>query len=349
MIPNIKKVLLLSLTLLLVAAPVQLASGDSPAAPVPAWPAGGIPADPLVQQMLDQVKATDVAAMNGNLSGVNTVMIEGVPTRISTRYTPAYLASQYAYEQLSALGLQTTYFDFFTSDREVVAEQPGTLGAQCIYLLGAHLDSTSQDSNPKVLAPGADDNASGAAGVLIAASILSKSSFQCTIRYALFTAEEQGLYGSDVYARHVRQQNEALMGILNLDMIGYDSDSSGDLDLVVRSNQNNDWPIASAFQNVIRVYQLPLRAEVHQDNIPDSDHYSFWMSGFPAVLAIESSQDFNPDYHSQEDTLDKLNIPYFTSFVRAAVGTMAHLAGPGDRLPLYIQSQVFLPLLHSFP
>jgi hypothetical protein len=307
--------------------------------------------DPAVQALVDQVTTTDVYAMVGNLSGENPVTIDGVPATIATRVTPAYQASQYVYEQLSALGLGVEYFYYFSSDREVIAEQPGTDGTQCIYLIGAHLDSTSE--NAKVSAPGADDNASGATGVLIAAKILSDTTFRCTIRYALFTGEEQGLYGSAEYAQHLADSGENLNGVLNLDMIAYDSNSNGDLDLVVRPRNNADLPIAQTMMDVITAYELPLTPTLVRSSAADSDHYSFWYPygkegpSFPAILAIESEVDFNEAYHSTEDQRELLNIPYFTNFVKAAVATLAHLAEPAPDDPQDLPFKTHLPLLRN--
>jgi hypothetical protein len=61
----------------------------------------------------------------------------------------------------------------------------------------------------------------------------------------------------------------------------------------------------------------------------DSDHASFWDQGMPAVVAAQDAEDdFNPYYHTSQDDVDKLDMEYFASLVRAAVGTAAHLAVP---------------------
>ena len=66
-----------------------------------------------------------------------------------------------------------------------------------IFLIGAHLD----DMPVGPTAPGADDNASGSAAVLVAADILSQYQWGCTLRFAFWTGEEQGLLGSAAYAQ----------------------------------------------------------------------------------------------------------------------------------------------------
>jgi hypothetical protein len=65
-----------------------------------------------------------------------------------------------------------------------------------------------------------------------------------------------------------------------------------------------------------------------------SDHSSFWDYGYPAIVAIEADDDFNDyNYHTTSDTLSTLNLTYFTWFVKAAVGTIAHMAGPVRKIP----------------
>jgi hypothetical protein len=57
-----------------------------------------------------------------------------------------------------------------------------------------------------------------------------------------------------------------------------------------------------------------------------SDHAPFWDNGYPALLAIET--DFSPYYHTTSDTLDKLNLGFFTNVTRASLGLLAELAQP---------------------
>jgi hypothetical protein len=71
-----------------------------------------------------------------------------------------------------------------------------------------------------------------------------------------------------------------------------------------------------------------LLPEHHADGFERSDHASFWGQGYPAVLIIEDyNGDFNPNLHKTTDRIGVLNMPYFTSFVKASLGTVAHLAG----------------------
>ena len=84
-----------------------------------------------------------------------------------------------------------------------------------------------------------------------------------------------------------------------------------------------------------------------------SDHSPFWDNGYPALLAIEDNPLTNPYYHRTTDTLDTLNIDFFTSATRASVGLLAELAQPikagYPRTPvgLYAESVVYRSLFNS--
>ncbi len=198
-------------------------------------------------------------------------MIGGAPYTIATRYTyttePIQKATQYAYEHFDALGLPVQYHTYNLSGmkRNVIAEQPGLSQPERIFMVTAHLDDTSQ--SPYTLAPGADDNGSGSTGVLIAADILSQFDFDCTIRYALFTGEEQGLVGSYYYAQDAYANGDDIEGVLNLDMIAYNSDLYPQIELHTRPGNPSDLAIANLFSDVVDAYNLNLVPEIVQDGI----------------------------------------------------------------------------------
>ena len=84
-------------------------------------------------------------------------------------------------------------------------------------------------------APGADDNGSGSVGTLIAADILSQYQWSCTLRFAFWTGEEQGLLGSAAYATRAKNQGQNIKGYLNMDMIAYNSGAPNEINLFANS------------------------------------------------------------------------------------------------------------------
>jgi hypothetical protein len=292
---------------------------------------------PLVQQMIAQVSNSTLATYVGNLSGVSPVMIGDTLYTIATRYSytdvPMTKATRYAYEYFGSLGLSTSYHYYSfasTPKRNVIAEQRGLTDGDKIYLLIAHLDDTSYvNGNPMTLAPGADDNASGSAAVMHIASILSQYDFGCTLRYALVTGEEQGLYGSYAYAAEVNSNHENLLGVLNLDMLAYNTPGSNptvELDTRQYSSQNaGDLAIANLFKDAVSAYSIQLTPIIYTSGDTGSDHASFWAYNYPAILAIEDWGDHTPFYHKTGDQLGSLNMGYYTEFVKAALATFAHM------------------------
>ncbi|RME45810.1 MAG: Zn-dependent exopeptidase M28, partial [Chloroflexi bacterium] len=180
-----------------------------------------------------------------------------------------------------------------------------------VVIVSAHYDSISNEVARGGPAPGADDNASGVAAVLEAARLLSKHTFWHTVRFVTFAGEEQGLHGSRHYADLAHRTGENIVGVINADMIAYDGDSDPRLEIHAGPEPHNV-ALAHTLTETIEAYHLNLLPQaVLNAPIRASDHASFWDRDFPAILVIEDTEitgptfDFNPYYHSAEDTLDK--------------------------------------------
>ena len=297
---------------------------------------------PLVQDMIGQINTSRLAAAMNELTGPVPAVADGSYTNIRTRSTasgrPIQRALSYMAEYFDALGLQVTQRVWSAggySSRNVISVQPGTTASSEVVVICAHLDCVPESG---ATAPGADDNASGSLAVLLAAEVFRDFTFQRTIRFVLFTGEEQDFYGSDAYAAQCKAAGDNIVAVLNLDMIAWDSNSDGRLRLHTRLTSNPgyaaDRAIAAMFTNVVAVYGIPLAPIITADGEDASDHSSFWDRGYAAILAIEEDyDDFNPYYHTTSDTAAILNWPYFARFVQASLATVAHLAVPVERAP----------------
>ncbi len=311
--------------------------------PKPLRPAAGtrsipsdITPDPLIQAMIDQVNSGTIYTYTGDLSGQWAVDIGGSPYTITTRNTysgtPIQKAVQYVGDHLANLGLGVEYHVWNASrPPNVIAELPGETNPDEIYIVCAHLD----DMPSAGLAPGADDNASGTVAVLIAADILTQYRWGSTLRFALWTGEEQGLLGSAAYAQRAYNAGETIVGVLNLDMIAWNTKSSiRDIDLHARSTLPATISLANLFADVVSEYSLGLVPQIVPNGSGASDHASFWTYGYTSILGIEDFSDFNPYYHTSQDLqsnlLDKV---YYLNFVKAAVGTFAHMSASLIGLP----------------
>lgn len=281
-----------------------------------------------VQGLLDAVSTEWLMLYVKNLSGVNAVTIGGSPYTLKTRnsYKTEQIqkATQYAYEFFQGLGLQTEYHTFQgAGQRNVVAMKPGATWPDQHVIICGHLD----DMPPGPTAPGADDNASGSACVLAAARILKDHVFDYSLVFALWTGEEQGLVGSGFYANKAFNDGMKIRGVVNLDMISYDGNSGPDCDLHAISSLPDSLNLCLLFQEVVSTYGIFLTPNLLNDGVQYSDHASFWDYGYVAMLGIENDNDFTPYYHTTGDTWTTLNPDYFTNYVKASLGTVAHLAG----------------------
>ena len=207
-----------------------------------------------------------------------------------------------------------------------------------IILITAHMDSTS--SQPRTLAPGAEDNASGISALMEAARLLRLYKFDRTIKIIFFTGEEQGLWGSEAYVADHPSEMEHIVGVVNLDMFGYDNDQDLCIELHVgtmaASNQ-----VGTCFTEVNNNYNLGLTYDyLTTGAIRASDHASFWDADVGAIEVLENyeehdesygcngTEDRNPHYHTITDTIDKMYMPATLATVQAGVGTTASLAKP---------------------
>ncbi len=236
--------------------------------------------------------------------------LDYLSTELQTRHswTPQMeLACAYAKAAFEAAGL-TAWFDPFTymsyELKNVVAIKEGAVDPDRIYIVGGHLDSTSPD--PQNLAPGADDNGSGAAAVLEIARLLAPVTTDYTLIFICFSAEEQGLHGSEHFASEAELQGMDIRGVFNMDMTGYHDPQGEDL-----------W-LEGFYEGTSSVWMMDLLEQVAVDHAGltiyrypgegfGSDHVPFHNHGFPAVLSIENEWDSNPCYHRFCDRVDRLD------------------------------------------
>jgi Zn-dependent M28 family amino/carboxypeptidase len=103
----------------------------------------------------------------------------------------------------------------------VVAVQKGTKKSNRYIIMTGDIDSRNSDTMDFTNdAPGANDNASGMAGTIEAARVLSKYKFDYNIVYLGLSGEEQGLFGGKGFAEYAKKNNWNIIGVLNNDMIG---------------------------------------------------------------------------------------------------------------------------------
>jgi Zn-dependent M28 family amino/carboxypeptidase len=206
------------------------------------------------------------------------------------------------------LHISTTYYN-------VVATLPGTVNPSQIYVVGAHYDSVGN--------PGADDDASGVAGVIEAARVLSQHQFASTIKFIAFDREEQGLIGSLNYTNQHNTDN--VLGMVQLDMIAYNPPPNQDMAYLYWANTYD-----AAFLADLGAAMLAYGGiQTTVGNNGQSDHAPFGGHGDSNALVIEYNVWTNPYYHQQTDSVDTpsyIDYAYATNMTKGVVGYVATAA-----------------------
>ena len=249
------------------------------------------------------------------------------PTRLSTsaHYTQA---AGWCEGVLGGMGYATSQIPVSLpggkSSANVVAKRQGSggIGRENVIVV-AHLDSVNHPGGAAADAPGADDNASGSAGLLTLAAACAGHEFSHDLTFILFGGEEQGLHGSTQYVASLPPAERArTRAVLNMDMIGSVNATPPAvlLEGAALSQSLIDGLSASAAQFTSLTVQTSL-------NPFASDHVPFIDAGIPAVLTIEGADSANSAIHTADDTLDKVDADFATQILRMNAGFVAAEAG----------------------
>ncbi len=290
------------------------------------------PARDPVQFVLEDTSIDSLTLSVQALSGEIMVMVGDSLQFIPSRHKdhPGNdLAAEYIGQKLRQFGLQVQDFRFSATGRSVYAVQTGERFPNQSYIICAHFDCYP----PGDRAPGADDNASGTAAVLEAARLLSKYETDFSIIYAFWDEEEQGLHGSRAFAEQAQDSANAILGVINLDMIGWDSNDDGTILVDVHEMQDSA-ELANSVMAVNERYKIGLSPQTMK-SFGRSDHAAFWSNGFGAIMLIEhSGHDWNNNYHTPDDRLEFLNLNFYHKAARLAIGTLASLVTLDPATPL---------------
>lgn len=165
-------------------------------------------------------------------------------------------------------------------------------------IIGAHYDHTGLEGNGKINY-GADDNASGAAGMLeLARHFSTHRDTVYNYLFIGFSAEEKGLLGSEHFAKNPTVNLDSVHFMLNLDMIGR---------LGTRENRLGVAAAGSSPQWRRLISKTPhpsFRVGINNASLPYSDHYPFYQKGIPALFFSTGLHD---DYHTPNDRAALLN------------------------------------------
>lgn len=236
------------------------------------------------------------------------------------------LARSYIYGAFTSFGLSTSLQPFSYNSNtyyNVVGVHAGSVTPERIYIVGAHYDSAVDRDGSGRGVPGADDNASGTAGVLELARVLSQCNFESTVVFIAFDREEQGLIGSKAYA--AAHKTDDIRGMVSMDMIAYNPVTNHDKASIY--GRASSLPLKQSLASAVTTWGG--LAPVIQGQLDASDHAPFEAQGFQAALLIEYNAFSNPYYHRLSDTVDTpgyIDYAYATKMVRSVAAFLAEQA-----------------------
>ena len=280
-----------------------------------------------IRSLMDSVSVDSIKASIAHLSSYHN-------RRYDSRYiweVQDWLVSRYKQMGFDTVALHDFPIpdtDIETADN-ILAIKWGTKTPEEYVICGAHYDSWNSDgADPDTIrSPGADDNASGVAGILETARLLSNYTFDRTLIFANWCAEEIGLIGSAAYAADCAEAGMDIVGYFNLDMIGYLKEGTDIHVHLMYTTQ--DSLIANYVYNLSHIYfpDMPIRQNWLAWG--DSDYSSFNRNGYAAIHPFEDVYASSPFIHTRNDVLGLSvnNMNQAKRFTELNLGLVATLAG----------------------
>ena len=267
--------------------------------------------DPAIMKIIGEVNESELRNTTYDLQAIPTRVFGSEGNREAGEYLYARLSS------IPGLGVEFQGGEI----NNVIATLPGSGNASDeIVIVGAHYDSTSSDP---ARAPGATDNACGVAIVMELARVMSRHSFDRTVQFAFWNAEEVGSYGSIDYATHAADTGIPVVLYLNYDSACYDPENRSVLDIMY-DRESAGVAALMADHNTLYGTNFTLTRNRHTC---ESDHTSFQALGF---LALTTHSEEHGPAHTPEDTIDHVSSGYMAANARLGLSVLAKMAGLRD-------------------
>lgn len=270
-------------------------------------------------------------------------VVEELAGRIGNRNyaEPGNLEKAYRYitRQFKSLGYEVESFPFEIGPqtfKNIIAQKPARSGDRAspanLLVIGAHYDTCFN--------PGADDNASGIAGLIEVARALKDAELDFDVQFIAFVNEEPPFFKSDDmgsrrFTRWLKAQPVNVKGAVILEMIGYfreEKFSQTYFPLVgpFYPNKGNfialvgNFPSRHFLNEVHRGFkaakQIQSESLIAPEFIPGitwSDHWSFWQEDWPAIIVTDTAYMRSPHYHQKSDLPATLNYEKMAQTVTA--------------------------------
>lgn len=264
------------------------------------------------KQIEDLVSKERIAEHLAALTGVRPIAPNTVIPERGTRQG-RHLTRQFIQTYLESLGYEVERHEYRRNGINMITRLMADEPTDEYIVVGAHMDSVRN--------AGADDNGSGSSAVLEAATVLRElKGRKVNLIFAWFDEEELGLIGSRHLAREYRRQKLNITSMHNVDMLGYDGDGDGVIELARPAGILWDY-----YNMVNRSHGLNLPLE--RTSTSYSDHVSFEREGYDSLMLIEeyTTRDMTPHYHRQSDQFHTINLDYLTAGTRLMIATVGDL------------------------
>lgn len=281
----------------------------------------------------------DAATLEQHVEYLTTeVAPRGVSEPENLERTAAYIAGHFR-----AANARTHLQVFEARGRRytnVIAEFGPASSREPLLIIGAHYDAFTETG----ALPGADDNASGTAGLLELVRLLAAHDVRRPVQVVAYANEEPPFFGSDdmgsaVHAQAIASSGKPVAGMICLEMIGYYSSAQSWPNALFRwiypttgdfIGVTGGWPDRRLARIVkkgiagaggIRVVSFTGPRETSDA----SDHRNYWSHGWPAVMVTDTAFLRNPNYHTRADTADTLD---YQKMARVVDGVLTAVREP---------------------
>jgi Zn-dependent M28 family amino/carboxypeptidase len=270
---------------------------------------------------------------------------ETVGERSLSRPGSLQAATDYLRDALKQAGYASTERTYSVEGQTVSnieAILPGSDDASGSVIVGAHYDSVAGTV-------GADDNATGVAGILELARLLQGSKLRRTVRFVLFVNEEPPYFrtdsmGSLVYARQLRRDGIPVSAMISLEMLGFYSDApdsqkyppglglfypnQGDFIAFVGNQESRDL-VRRSIRRLRESTNFPSEGVAAPGDWPGvgwSDHWSFWQEQYPAIMITDTAMFRYAYYHTPLDTANRVDFARMARVVGGVRSVVESLA-----------------------
>ncbi len=272
-------------------------------------------------QNIEELNTSEQHILNDLRAITNTIVPRNYKNTSALNKVASYISNEFQKV------CDTTFFQEYKVGKNTYKNVIASLGTSNTtrIVIGAHYDVCG-DSD------GADDNASGVAGLLELIRLLAKQSLKYRIDFVAYTLEEPPFFrtnkmGSYIHAKNLFDNNIPVKGMICLESIGYFNDSpnsqsypveamkykygtKGNFITVVQENNAQDFSntITELMKAKKDIKTISFKGSKHVEGVDFSDHLNYWKFDYDAIMITNTAFFRNKNYHQKSDKIETLDI-----------------------------------------